>query len=105
MAETEHARPKKRHGPVWFEWLFGHLRAGALSGRFFPILRSLRQGVGAAAFQEGGETGDPIARWHCSAPSSCSLLITAVQWRRMYPMLRMTWPSWAFIVLCLASST
>ena len=106
LRRPEVSRYAKRRvpGPTGLDWAFGTFTLIVYEGAFFPILRTLRQGPAAAAFDEGAESGDPIARYALLAIIVILLGIMAVQWRRVFPILRRAWPFWVFVLFCFASS-
>lgn len=106
VRRPEVSRYAKRRvpGPTGLDWAFGTFALIVYEGAFFPILRTLRQGASGAAFDEGGESGDPVARYALLAIIVILLGIMAVQWRQVFPILRRAWPFWVFVLFCFASS-
>lgn len=91
-------------GPSPFEWLFAAFALIAYQGAFFPILHKLRGGGDTAPGWENTEFGDPVARYSLLLIIIVTLVLCVQHWKHIVPVMRLIWPFWIFIALCLASA-
>lgn len=91
-------------GPSAFEWLFAAFALITYQGAFFPILHKLRGGGDAVPGWENTEFGDPVARYAQLVIILVTAILCVLRWKHIVPVMRLIWPFWVFIALCMASA-